>query len=423
MPQPWQRDSELNHLHPVFLDKVRSLTSRLSEENIPFRLFEGFRSPQRQQYLYEQGRTRPGSIVTKAKPWTSYHQYGLAGDFVLYENGNWSWDTSGNKQQRWDRLHEIGRELGLEPLSWELPHLQFSGLDISLLQSGEYPPGVNLEWAEWMEGTICSWSGQPPSPPVPSILPVRPSLSTVPTPDLAFSRALEGEEVISGGSSGWHSTHGGQKWRYDLEGVYLKGYEGGREPLRTPGEPTTCRTLWSLFHEEILSASQKFGIPPAILMMIIATETAFARRYGFTGPMTFRWEYHVLVEDVSPPIYGDYSAGPMQTLATTARWIIRQQRLEYDPFQIAPVFEERPDPPENLPLYDPAVSIRIGAAAVKHRWAKTGDDPILVAAAFNAGGLYATTANPWHLRTTGDHLDRAARWYGDACAVLQEARA
>jgi peptidoglycan L-alanyl-D-glutamate endopeptidase CwlK len=113
----------------------------------------------------------------------------------------------------------------------------------------------------------------------------------------------------------------------------------------------------------------------------------------------------------------------MQTLATTARWIIRQQRLEYDPLQIAPIFEERPDPPENLPLYDPAASIPIGAAVVKQRWGKTGDDPILAAAAFNAGGLYSTTANPWHLRTIGDHLDRAARWYGDACAVLQEAGA
>jgi len=65
-------------------------------------------------------------------------------------------------------------------------------------------------------------------------------------------------------------------------------------------------------------------------------------------------------------------------------------------------------------------SIPIGAAVIKQRWAKTGDDPILAAAAFNAGGLYNTNANPWHLRTTGDPLDRAARWYGDACAVLKE---
>jgi peptidoglycan L-alanyl-D-glutamate endopeptidase CwlK len=170
----------------------------------------------------------------------------------------------------------------------------------------------------------------------------------------------------------------------------------------------------------LLTASEKYDVPLALIMMVIATETAFARRFGFTGPITFRWEKHVKVEDVSPPIWGDYSAGPMQTLATTARWVIRQQGLEYDPFRVAPVFEEQPEPPEELPLYNPEVNIDIGTAEIQQRWTKTGDDPILVAAAYNAGGCYKSTENPWHLRSHGDHLDRAARWYGDACAVLKE---
>jgi hypothetical protein len=81
------RNFDPERLHPIFREKARELLDRLTAEGIPFRLFEGFRSPERQQYLYAQGRTRPGPIVTHARPWTSYHQYGLAGDFVLFENG------------------------------------------------------------------------------------------------------------------------------------------------------------------------------------------------------------------------------------------------------------------------------------------------------------------------------------------------
>jgi peptidoglycan L-alanyl-D-glutamate endopeptidase CwlK len=76
-----------------------------------------------------------------------------------------------------------------------------------------------------------------------------------------------------------------------------------------------------------------------------------------------------------------------------------------------------------LPLYDPAINIDIGTSEIKHRFTKTGDDPILVSAAFNAGGLYKSSKNDWHLRSHGNHLDRAAAWYGDACTVIAELQA
>ena len=66
-------------------------SSGLPAARLPIRLFEGWRSPRRQRYLYEQGRTRPGSTVTYARGWESYHQYGLACDFVGFVDGNWTW--------------------------------------------------------------------------------------------------------------------------------------------------------------------------------------------------------------------------------------------------------------------------------------------------------------------------------------------
>jgi peptidoglycan L-alanyl-D-glutamate endopeptidase CwlK len=151
------RSSDTGLLHPVFRDKAHQLLESLAAEGIPFRLFEGFRSPERQQYLYAQGRTRPGPVITKAVPWTSYHQYGLAGDFVLFENGLWSWDPSGVKANYWTRLVETGKQLGLEPLSFEMPHLQLAGLKVHDLAAGVYPPGGDATWEAVLQEAIASW--------------------------------------------------------------------------------------------------------------------------------------------------------------------------------------------------------------------------------------------------------------------------
>ncbi len=140
------RNTDPSYLHPLFRAKARELLELLELEGIPFRLFEGYRSPDRQQYLYAQGRTRPGKIVTRARPCQSYHQYGLAGDFVLFVNGKWSWETLGASAGHWRRLHEAGKRLGLEPLSFELPHLQAAGLRIADLAASRYPVGGDASW-------------------------------------------------------------------------------------------------------------------------------------------------------------------------------------------------------------------------------------------------------------------------------------
>ncbi|ODN70166.1 Exo-glucosaminidase LytG precursor [Methylobrevis pamukkalensis] len=128
-------------------------------------MFESFRTPERQAELYAQGRSKPGKIVTKAKPWQSFHQYGCAADFVLHVDGKWSWETSGSLRRSWERLHEIGRANGLEPLSWELPHLQIAGLTLANLQSGLYPALGDDDWAENLAAAIAGWTGNGAPPP------------------------------------------------------------------------------------------------------------------------------------------------------------------------------------------------------------------------------------------------------------------
>jgi hypothetical protein len=237
----------------------------------------------------------------------------------------------------------------------------------------------------------------------------------------ASRRASHSYDGPKPGHATLHSRFGGRAWKYDAAGVHADG-----KLWRTPGAPVTCRAILSMYGEIILAAAKKHGVNPAVIVMTIATEIGGFRSVGFTGPKTLRWEAHVPNRDTSPPFDGTYSAGPMQILATTARSLIRDHggdfQLGYQPFSVAPALANRPSPtPTNLALYDPATNIDLGVAYIRCNLEKTGDDPILVAAAYNSGGIYESRTNAWRLRSYGDHLDRAARWYGDACAVLKEA--
>jgi hypothetical protein len=169
------RNVEIELLHPVFREKVKVLIDKLAAENIPLRLFEGYRFAERQHRLYSQGRTAPGARVTKADAWQSYHQYGVACDFVLYIDGKWSWQTSGKFKKYWSRYQEIGTEIGLKALSWEKPHLQLHGLSLQDLQSGNYPEGGDESWAENLTTQIRQWT-KGPTPPPPPLVFGRPAL-------------------------------------------------------------------------------------------------------------------------------------------------------------------------------------------------------------------------------------------------------
>jgi hypothetical protein len=172
-----ERISITDFLHPVVRDRLRDILAQLPV----FRVFESVRTPERQAWLYAQGRTRPGKQITKAEPWDSYHQYGLAADIVPFIDGKFTWEPPQAISQ-WDLLHDAAKKLGLEPLTWEKPHLQLAGLKIEDLRAGKYPPGGDQAWADWLEGAIARWEisgGEAPRPPSGF---GRPEMSNVPPP-------------------------------------------------------------------------------------------------------------------------------------------------------------------------------------------------------------------------------------------------
>lgn len=249
-----QRSADVALLHPAIRQSVQDVQQQLNSEGFDFHIFEAYRSPQRQAYLYAQGRTRPGGIVTYAKSWTSYHQYGLAVDFVLKTNGNWDWSSSGPKAQAWKRLHEVGRAHGLEPLNFEEPHLQMAGLRIDDLHAGRFPPNGDTGWAENLEAVIAGWTGSPQAPPAPASV-SRPALA----PGLATAATAHTFNVDRPASPASAATAATVSSNFARIQPFIEKWEGGySNNPQDRGGPTnmgiTLATLRAWRHRDDLTA-------------------------------------------------------------------------------------------------------------------------------------------------------------------------
>jgi peptidoglycan L-alanyl-D-glutamate endopeptidase CwlK len=77
------------------------------ELGIKLRITQAFRTFAEQNALYAKGRTAPGSVVTNAKGGDSYHNYGLAFDVAIIDNGAVSYNIT-------PEIAAIGARYGLE---------------------------------------------------------------------------------------------------------------------------------------------------------------------------------------------------------------------------------------------------------------------------------------------------------------------
>lgn len=110
----------LSGIKPAWRETYASLGIVLSEGWLTgrtltrFMLFETWRSPERQQHVYDQGKS-------KALPYHSAHQHGLAGDYVAWVKGEPSWDP----KHDWMFLKLQALKLGLDvPIKWDLGHVE-----------------------------------------------------------------------------------------------------------------------------------------------------------------------------------------------------------------------------------------------------------------------------------------------------------
>jgi peptidoglycan L-alanyl-D-glutamate endopeptidase CwlK len=99
-------------LHPRAQQKAREfmqlVVPLMKSKNVDVRIISGLRTYAEQQALYDQGRTKPGPIVTKARPGFSNHNFGTAWDIGLFEGKKYLTNSPLYKE-----VGEISRSLGL----------------------------------------------------------------------------------------------------------------------------------------------------------------------------------------------------------------------------------------------------------------------------------------------------------------------
>jgi len=112
---------KIKTLHPIIRTDVESIVKYINEKVLTgkakVRITQGYRTFEEQAALYNQGRTKPGKIVTNARAGFSYHNYGLAFDICLLIDGKEvSWDINkdfdGDLKSDWKEVAETFKYRG-----------------------------------------------------------------------------------------------------------------------------------------------------------------------------------------------------------------------------------------------------------------------------------------------------------------------
>lgn len=135
---------DIADLHPRVQPMAREFVAHCAAAGIDLLVTSTFRDADSQAALYAQGRTKPGNVVTNAKPGLSWHNWRCALDVVPLRIGKPVWGTASKEDATlWAVVGEIGEACGLEWAGrWttfrELAHFQFrAGLTLCDFAAGK----------------------------------------------------------------------------------------------------------------------------------------------------------------------------------------------------------------------------------------------------------------------------------------------
>lgn len=141
-------------LNKKFRAKVETFLAALDpvkvKHGITIEVISGLRSYQQQAALFAQGRTKPGKIVTRARPGSSWHNYGLAIDLGLFKAGKYLDESNPALADRiYAEIAVIATAQGIEWAGhWktftETPHFQ-DRFGMTLSQAGAKLQAVNYD--------------------------------------------------------------------------------------------------------------------------------------------------------------------------------------------------------------------------------------------------------------------------------------
>jgi peptidoglycan L-alanyl-D-glutamate endopeptidase CwlK len=134
-------------LHPALREEAGTIYADICAslpEGVVCRFTHTLRTFAEQDALYQLGRKKPGKIVTNAKGGQSFHNYGLAIDFVLLVNGSVSWTVDKNWLAVISIFESYGWESGHYWKFKDSPHVQktFGKTTAQLLATGKQYPDL-----------------------------------------------------------------------------------------------------------------------------------------------------------------------------------------------------------------------------------------------------------------------------------------
>lgn len=144
----------LSLVHPLLSKRVTAFFEAMEARGLSPRVSQGLRTMGEQNVLYEQGRTKPGKIVTNAKGGQSYHNYGYAVDVCFLNHDNTVTFTVS------DEIGKLGVSFGLDwGGNWtgfkDNPHFQIPGLPNN-------PQSVSRATLDSIIKALMSIDSQPP---------------------------------------------------------------------------------------------------------------------------------------------------------------------------------------------------------------------------------------------------------------------
>jgi hypothetical protein len=119
----------IDSLDASFQKQVRGWVNEMVTSRIEPLIYCGRRTMEEQAALYAKGRTAGGKIVTKARPGESFHNHGLAFDWVPLKQSAKNadlWFADWENETAFRLGEHVGVSFELAAISWETGHLQSS---------------------------------------------------------------------------------------------------------------------------------------------------------------------------------------------------------------------------------------------------------------------------------------------------------
>ena len=198
----------IDKLHPELQVCVKKFLEECKKQGLDVCITETLRTQEEQEGLYEQGRTRPGKIVTNCRGFQSPHCWGIAFDFCRNKRG-WEYD---NTDGFFEKVGKIAKTI-------------FDGTEYDLFWGGDFKTFVDkphVEMIKYLPNNSTKWL-----------------IDTYKTPE-EFMKTWEVKQVEE--VSEWAKT----AWEWCKE----RGYLDGTNPKGTVTREMLAQVLFNLFGKD-----------------------------------------------------------------------------------------------------------------------------------------------------------------------------